>query len=240
MYKLKLVNKEVLKNISNDKKYNQTVFTTYQWISFLENNKKGSSIVLEISKGEDIVGYFVGLIFEKFGLKILASPFEGWATCTMGFCVKENVDMVELINLVSNYAFKELKCLYMEIVDPNISKEEIQKSKYEFINQSTYAIDLTRSEEDIFNGFKPGCRQLIRQFERRGATISKVEPSEVFANIYYDQLIDVFAKQNLKPSYDRQKVIDLMDAYEQLGFILGESVDDDLVNEIFHKFCMGK
>ena len=34
--------------------------------------------------------------------------------------------------------------------------------------------------------------------------------------------------------------IDLMDAYEQLGFILGESVDDDLVNEIFHKFCMGK
>ncbi len=34
--------------------------------------------------------------------------------------------------------------------------------------------------------------------------------------------------------------IDLMDAYEQLGFIIGESVEDDLVNEIFSKFCMGK
>ena len=34
--------------------------------------------------------------------------------------------------------------------------------------------------------------------------------------------------------------IDLMDAYEQLGTILGESVGDDLVNEIFSKFCMGK
>lgn len=34
--------------------------------------------------------------------------------------------------------------------------------------------------------------------------------------------------------------IDLMDAYEQLGTILGESVEDDLVNEIFRKFCMGK
>ncbi len=34
--------------------------------------------------------------------------------------------------------------------------------------------------------------------------------------------------------------IDLMDAYEQLGTILGESVEDDLVNEIFKKFCMGK
>ena len=34
--------------------------------------------------------------------------------------------------------------------------------------------------------------------------------------------------------------IDLMDAYEQLGTIIGEAVEDDLVNEIFGKFCMGK
>ena len=34
--------------------------------------------------------------------------------------------------------------------------------------------------------------------------------------------------------------IDLMDAYESLGSIIGESVGEDLVNEIFSKFCMGK
>lgn len=34
--------------------------------------------------------------------------------------------------------------------------------------------------------------------------------------------------------------IDLMAAYEQLGYILGESLGDDLANEIFSKFCMGK
>ena len=34
--------------------------------------------------------------------------------------------------------------------------------------------------------------------------------------------------------------IDLMDAYEELGSITGESVGEDLVNEIFSKFCMGK
>lgn len=34
--------------------------------------------------------------------------------------------------------------------------------------------------------------------------------------------------------------IDMMNAYEQLGNIIGESVNDDLVNEIFSKFCMGK
>ena len=34
--------------------------------------------------------------------------------------------------------------------------------------------------------------------------------------------------------------IDLMDAYEALGNITGESMGEDLVNEIFSKFCMGK
>ena len=34
--------------------------------------------------------------------------------------------------------------------------------------------------------------------------------------------------------------IDLMNAYESLGMIIGESVGDDLVNEIFSKFCTGK
>lgn len=34
--------------------------------------------------------------------------------------------------------------------------------------------------------------------------------------------------------------IDLMRAYEELGYILGEQVSEDLVNEIFSKFCMGK
>ena len=34
--------------------------------------------------------------------------------------------------------------------------------------------------------------------------------------------------------------IDLMQAYASLGAIIGEEVDDDLVDEIFSKFCMGK
>lgn len=31
-----------------------------------------------------------------------------------------------------------------------------------------------------------------------------------------------------------------MGAYEELGKIIGESVEDDLVDEIFSNFCMGK
>ena len=34
--------------------------------------------------------------------------------------------------------------------------------------------------------------------------------------------------------------IDLTAAYDYLGQIIGEQMDDDVVNEIFNKFCIGK
>ena len=34
--------------------------------------------------------------------------------------------------------------------------------------------------------------------------------------------------------------IDLMDAYSSLGSVIGEAVEDDLADEIFSRFCMGK
>lgn len=34
--------------------------------------------------------------------------------------------------------------------------------------------------------------------------------------------------------------IDLMDGYTQLGVVIGEAIEDDLADEIFSKFCMGK
>lgn len=62
-------------------------------------------------------------------------------------------------------------------------------------------------------------------------------------------------KEALKNAYDSLKMvkksiddgmeedffsIDLMSAYSELGKIIGEEVEDDLVEEIFSKFCMGK
>ena len=34
--------------------------------------------------------------------------------------------------------------------------------------------------------------------------------------------------------------IDLVAAYESLGLIIGEQIDEDVIEEIFSKFCVGK
>ena len=53
------------------------------------------------------------------------------------------------------------------------------------------------------------------------------------------------AMMNVIDSIDRKMsedfyTIDMMDAYEALGEIIGEQVSDDLADAIFEKFCMGK
>ncbi len=55
----------------------------------------------------------------------------------------------------------------------------------------------------------------------------------------YHSLLNV--KESIKMNLGEDfYTIDLMNAYENLGRIIGESVDDDLVDTIFKKFCMGK
>lgn len=55
----------------------------------------------------------------------------------------------------------------------------------------------------------------------------------------YDSLVkvNVSIENNMPEDFYS---IDLLDAYESLGSITGETIGEDLVNEIFSKFCMGK
>lgn len=55
----------------------------------------------------------------------------------------------------------------------------------------------------------------------------------------YESLLRVKESYDLGVGEDFY-TIDMMNAYEQLGSIIGETVDDDLVDTIFKKFCMGK
>lgn len=58
--------------------------------------------------------------------------------------------------------------------------------------------------------------------------------SEAFESI---QLVKKAIQEELPEDFYS---IDLMNAYEKLGLIIGEAVEDDLIHEIFSRFCMGK
>ena len=66
-------------------------------------------------------------------------------------------------------------------------------------------------------------------------------------NHMYAQIIDDTVGNTLVSASTLEKEVKAeldktnnMDAAEKLGTIIGESLEDDLVNEIFSHFCMGK
>ena len=69
----------------------------------------------------------------------------------------------------------------------------------------------------------------------------------VITNIRHQEIINEVSESlemclsSIEEGYEEDFfTIDLLNAYEALGEIIGETVDDDVVNEIFSKFCMGK
>ena len=185
----------------------QTVFQTASWLKFLVMDQQIDPVIIELSDGEHVKGIFVGGIVKKFGIKILGSPFEGWMTCDMGFIViAQDFDYKKAVLAVRKYAFKDLKCHFVQIIDKNIPDSiDIEHVKKEYITD--LRLDLKDDIEHIFAGFKKTTRKMIRQFTRRGAMIRSVDFDEKFALEFYDELKDVFLKQNLKPPYGKEKIL---------------------------------
>lgn len=120
-------------------------------------------------------------------------------------------------------------------LDPVVSIEEIQEQSGQKVisisaKEETGIEDL---EEEIKGLFYEGeidfnDQILITNVRHARALEEALESVRMVENSIRDGMPEDFYS------------IDLMNAYEKLGLIIGESVEDDLVNEIFSKFCMGK
>ena len=73
-----------------------------------------------------------------------------------------------------------------------------------------------RAEEELFNGMESACRRCVRKAEKSGVTIEEAHDS-AFADEYYEQLKDVFAKQGLVPTYKVDRVRALIKHLEPTG-----------------------
>jgi hypothetical protein len=64
---------------------NYHVFQSRTWIDFIAKTQNAAPIVASVKDGDQTLGFFVGLIVQKLGLRILGSPLRGWSTDFMGF-----------------------------------------------------------------------------------------------------------------------------------------------------------
>jgi CelD/BcsL family acetyltransferase involved in cellulose biosynthesis len=192
-----------------DRFADRTVFQTPEWLRFIADSQHGAPVIAELCEGERIVAYFSGVVVNKFGIRILGSPFHGWTTAYMGFNAANDADRAHALHALPALAFGLLRCAHFETMDLALANKRLAPAQYSSRTFETLQSDLLLSEDELFDRMTSACRRCIRKAAKSGVTIVEVsheEELENFVDCYYDQLRDVFAKQGLVPTYGKERV----------------------------------
>lgn len=189
------------------------------WLEFVAAFTGGEVVVAEISDGGQAVGYFSGILFRKFGIPILGSPFRGWTTAYLGFNMEPGVSRAAALQALEAFAFRKLGAWHLEVTDRHITHEEGVELGFVPRTYEGYLTELDRSEDEIFANMSSACRRAIRKSKKEGVTVEEADP-EGFAIEYYEQLKDVFAKQEMTPTYSFDRVKKLIEFIHPSGDLL--------------------
>jgi Acetyltransferase (GNAT) domain len=197
----------------------RNVFQLQQWIAFLADTQNATPVLAELRDGTSSLGFFTGLVFRRMGMRILGSSFPGWTTPYIGFNLCPGVLRIDALRALETFAFGELNCMHLEICDRQFAPEDGKGQGFTCDWYQSYETDLTLSEEQLFNQMDSACRRCIRKAEKSGLQIEQASDMK-FADEYFEQLKDVFAKQNLVPTYGLDRVQKLIEHLLPTGQLL--------------------
>jgi len=184
---------------------NINVFQTKAWMDGVIHARHVEPVVIEIWKNDQLQGYFTGLLDKKLHLKILGSPFRGWNTYFMGFNLKTGISHKDVLRAFPLYAFKHLKCHYLEIIDPEIKAGDWDNRDYQAERLPWFAVDLNHAEHELFARLKGTCRTAIRKATKCGVMVEEATDLD-FAEDYYEQYKDVLTRRGFVPAYKSDDV----------------------------------
>jgi len=180
--------------------------------------------------------------------------------------IRDTEDIVEKIGVDKAKAHAQEADLIIYVVDASCSLDENDQNILEMIREKRAIILLNKSDlttvvtKDMIQSSIDKPILTISAKEQQGLR----ELEEILKTMFFQgeisfndevYITNIRHKVAIQDAYDSlQKVItsiendmpedfysiDLLDAYESLGSITGETIGEDLVNEIFSKFCMGK
>lgn len=177
-------------------------------------------------------------------------------------------DVIEKIGVEKAKKYALEADLVVYVVDSSVDLDESDYEILDLIQDKKCIILLNKtdlntriSEEDLKNIIKKDI-VIIKTSTKENTGIEEFE-NTVKEMFFHDNInnndevmiTNIRHKENLTDAYESLRQvrksldidmpedfysIDLMSAYTSLGNIIGEEVGEDLINEIFSKFCMGK
>ena len=195
------------------------VFHGAAWLDFLARSQHAEPVVAAVRVDAHPVGYFVGAIVRRWGVRILGSPLRGWTTQSMGFLLPDGLDRRAVTDALVPFAFRDLRCSHVELADRHLTAEQMAGSGYIRETGRSFQIDLDVPEDQVFAAIRRTTRQEIRKAGRAGVRVD-IATDDEFAVEFHRFLTAIFARQGLAPTYDLERVRCLIGALRGSGQIL--------------------
>ena len=226
----------------------------------------GKSSLLNILVGEDraivtdIAGTTRDVLEEQINLHGISLNIMDTAG------IRNTEDVVEKIGVNKAKEFAQKADFIIYVIDSSTELDESDFEIMEILKDKKAVILLNKSDLNVITGKdiveKHLDKKIISISAKENTGIDELE--ETIKDMFFKgevsfndevYITNIRQKNSLQEAYDSLHLvvqsiedgmpedfysIDLMSAYESLGRVIGESVEDDLVNEIFSKFCMGK
>ncbi|GGN23734.1 CelD/BcsL family acetyltransferase involved in cellulose biosynthesis [Actinoplanes campanulatus] len=196
------------------------IFHTREWIRFVAECQRAEPLLAVVTDGGRPVGHFTGLLARRFGMRILGSPMAGWTTSYVGFNLRPGVSRRAALEALMPFAFGEVGAAHLEIRDRGLTENDLGGLGLRWDAAPTAVIDLNPTEDQLFGAMASACRRNIRKAAKSGVVIEDAGGDPAFADEFYDQLRDVFAKQNLVPTYSVDRVRSLIRHLAPAGNLL--------------------
>ena len=149
----------------------------------------------------------------------------------------------DIIHMISDKKFVILlnKTDLPVLATEDMVRDEIKKRSEKNILPEVRFIKTSMKENEGIDVFEETIKELFFNGEillNDEVVITNMRHKEAVMDAYESMLQVKESLENNMP--EDFYSIDLMSCYESLGRIIGEEIGEDLMNEIFSQFCMGK
>ena len=228
---------------------------TVKWYSFLKmNSREEISVkkILEVINAEKYYGNKANVTAALCGLSF--SVEEGEFVGIMGASGSGKTTLLNCISTIDKLSAGQVLIdeqdikLFDRIRDKNaiilLNKSDLPvKTKTEEVRKYTdkYVMSVSAKDESGIDEFKEKIEEMFIS-GKIGYNDEVIITNERHLFLIDDAINSVKAVlDGISAGYAEDFLsIDLMNSYESLGKVIGEKVEDDIVDEIFSRFCMGK
>lgn len=181
-----------------------TAFHSSAWLRSVAEAYRLRLILLRSTVDGRLEALWPCLSMRKGPLRIIGSPLPGWSTPYLGPLIRPGTNAAEALRAMLGDSMLR-RCAYFACKVLN-NGSEINLAPMNFnstLRLETYRLDLSPSEDVLWNNCRRECRNHIRKAEKHGVEI-RHETDDAIVDDFWSMSLETFGKAGVRPTYTRE------------------------------------